>query len=37
MQQRHSNRRQYFEELANTSRAFYLDSLRPFVSLGAET
>ena len=33
MQQRHFNRRQYFIELANTSRDFYLDMLRPFVRI----
>lgn len=33
MQQRHLNRRQYFAELANTSRDFYLDFLRPLMTL----
>lgn len=36
MQQRHHNRRQYFCELANTAREFYLDYLCPYVSLTPE-
>lgn len=37
MQQRHLNRRQYFIELANTSRVFYLEFLRPFAPIGKGT
>ena len=34
MQLRHLNRQQYFSELANTSRDFYIDYLRPFTDIG---
>ena len=37
MQERHQNRKQYFTELANTSRNFYLDYLRSEISLTAQT
>ena len=37
MQERHQNRKQYFTELANTSRAFYLDYLRSEISLTEQT
>ena len=37
MQQRHSDRQQYFNELANTSRDFYVDYLRPFVAFTPQT
>ena len=34
MQQRHLKRKQYFDELANTAREFYLDYLHPLVACG---
>ena len=37
MQQRHQNRKQYFCELANTAREFYLDYLQPYLTLAPET
>ena len=37
MQQRHTNREQYFTELANTAREFYIDYLRPYVALTPST
>ena len=37
MQQRHLDRKLYFQELANTSRDFYLDYLRPYINLGEQT
>ncbi len=33
MQERHHNRKQYFNELANTAREYYLDYLRPYLPL----
>ncbi len=33
MQQRHLKRKQYFDELANTAREFYLDYLHPYITL----
>ena len=33
MQKRHKDREQYFRELANTSREFYLSYLRPYISI----
>ena len=37
MQQRHIDRRQYFNELANTSRKFYIDYLKPYVDITPDT
>lgn len=37
MQERHQNRRQYFIELANTAREYYIDYLRPYKQLGPGT
>lgn len=37
MQERHQNRKQYFCELAETSRAFYMDYLKPYKALTPET
>ena len=37
MQQRHLNRRQYFRELASTSRKFYLDYLQTYITLTSDT
>ena len=37
MQQRHSNRKQYFCELANTASEFYLKYLQPHITLSAHT
>lgn len=37
MQARHLNRKQYFCELANTAREFYLDYLQPHITLSADT
>lgn len=37
MQQRHKDRQQYFNELANTAREFYIDYLRQFRTLDAKT
>ena len=37
MQQRHLNRRQYFCELANTAREFYLDYVKASVTLSPDT
>ncbi len=34
MQKRHSDRERYFQELANTSRSYYLDYLKPFKEIG---
>ena len=36
MQQRHQNRLQYFHELANTSREYYLDYLREYITPGPQ-
>ncbi len=37
MQQRHLDRWQYFTELANTSRKFYIDYLKSFISITPDT
>ena len=37
MQERHQNRKQYFNELANTSRTFYIDYLRPEIEISEQT
>ena len=37
MQERHLNRRQYFQEQANTAQEFYMDYLRPFMGFGSTT
>ena len=37
MQQRHLDRWQYFTELANTSRKFYIDYLKPFIPITPDT
>lgn len=37
MQERHQNRKQYFCELAKTSKDFYLDYLRPYITLTPQT
>lgn len=37
MQQRHTDRRRYFDESANTSRKFYLNYLADFTEINAET
>ncbi len=37
MQQRHQNRKQYFRELANTAREFYLDYIQLTLPLACET
>lgn len=37
MQQRHIDRRQYFNELANTSRKYYIDYLKPYIDITPET
>ncbi len=37
MQNRHLNRKQYFSELANTAREFYLNFLQPHISLSTDT
>lgn len=37
MQQRHLDRWQYFNELANTSRKYYIDYLKPYISVTTET
>lgn len=37
MQQRHLNRRQYFCELANTSRDFYLNYVQPHITLSPDS
>lgn len=37
MQKRHQDRLRYFNELANTSKEYYLDYLRPYVKITAST
>jgi SAM-dependent methyltransferase len=37
MQQRHQDRKQYFYELANTAREFYLNYLQPHITLSPNT
>jgi hypothetical protein len=37
MQERHQNRKQYFCELAKTSKDYYLDYLRPYITLTPQT
>ena len=37
MQQRHLDRWQYFTELANTSRKFYIDYLKPHIPITSDT
>ncbi len=37
MQERHQDRKRYFNELANTSREFYIDYLKPFITLTPAT
>ena len=37
MQERHINRWQYFTELANTSRKFYIDYLKPHIPITPDT
>lgn len=37
MQQRHIDRRQYFNELANTSRKFYIDYLKQYIEITSAT
>ena len=37
MQQRHLNRKQYFCELANTARTFYMEYLNPYTKLTPDT
>ena len=37
MQQRHLDRWQYFNELANTSRNYYIDYLKPFITITPDT
>lgn len=37
MQQRHKDRQRYFNELANTSRSFYINYVKQFIPLGPDT
>lgn len=37
MQKRHKDRQCYFNELANTSRSFYIDYVKQFISLSPST
>lgn len=37
MQQRHTDRQSYFNELANTSRDFYIDYLKRFIRISTDT
>ena len=37
MQERHRNRKLYFEELASTARNYYVDYVRPYVTLSEKT
>lgn len=37
MQKRHQDRQCYFNELANTSRNFYIDYVKQFISLSSST
>ena len=37
MQKRHQDRQCYFNELANTSRSFYIDYVKQFISLSSST
>lgn len=37
MQKRHKDRQSYFKELANTSRTFYIEYVKQFITLGPET
>lgn len=37
MQQRHLDRWQYFNELANTSRNYYIDYLKPYITITTDT
>ena len=37
MQQRHLDRWQYFNELANTSRKYYIDYLKSFLPITSDT
>lgn len=37
MQERHLNRRQYFQEQANTAQEFYMEYIRPFMTLAPAT
>jgi SAM-dependent methyltransferase len=37
MQRRHQDRQQYFNELANTSRTYYIDYLKPYLTLTPQT
>ena len=37
MQKRHQDRQCYFNELANTSRSFYINYVKQFISLSSST
>ena len=37
MQERHSNRLQYFNELANTAREYYIDYLKNHITISEKT